>query len=103
MAESEELPPVVVPLEGDDSNFLEMLDRDVEALKERTAQMGDALTEGLSAGAEAGADRMVITIGEGGTRAAAALEEAAPEFAAAGEDLGTAAADGIGAGLNGRV
>lgn len=97
MAEGEELPPVVIPLEGDDSGFLEMLDRDVEALKERTAEMGDTLTEGLTVGAQNGADRMVVTIGEGGTRAASALQESTAAFDAAGEELGAAVADGAAA------
>lgn len=97
MAEGEELPPVVIPLEGDDSGLLEALDRDVEALRERSAEMGEAIATGLEEGATAGGARMNAAIEEAATRAADSLQSAAAEFAAEGEQLGAAVAQGAAA------
>lgn len=79
----EELPPVVVALEGDDSSFLEMLARDVEAAQVFAADLEAALAEGFGGLQISGAEITSEGIGQAG--------------AVIGEELSQGITEGVGA------
>jgi hypothetical protein len=116
MAEGDELPPVVIPLEGNDASFLEMLERDKAALSAFVDEMRGILGDGFSAVGETAAEELPAALAEAGQQAAAAFdEELTPEIEAtirelnapiveslaqAGADGGEAFAEGISAGVD---
>jgi hypothetical protein len=115
MADGEELPPVVIPLEGRDQEFLDMLVRDEEALaafaENANAILGDigGLTfsgaqissEGVGAAGEVIGEQLSAGISEGagslnlGVDLAHSLGDAAETGLVAGEQIGEGLIEGI--------
>lgn len=83
----EELPPVVAVLEGDDSSFLAMLERDIEAARAFAADIQSALEEGLGGVTFSGAQVSSEGVGAAGEVIGAQLATGIEE-GAAGLDLG---------------
>jgi len=84
--EGEELPPVVATLDGDDSGFLAMLERDIEAARVFAADLQAALEEGIGgvtfSGSQIGAEGVAAAGEVIGEELAAGISEGA-----AGMDL----------------
>jgi hypothetical protein len=113
----EQLPPVVASLEGDDTSFLDMLDRDVAAIRSAASEIegilasldiGAGLADSLS-GADLGSlntDEITQGLAEamGGAGAAIAQDigtELASEVATAGAEAGTALGEAVAEGAAG--
>lgn len=112
MAEGDELPPVVATLEGDDSGFLAMLERDVEAARAFAADLQAALeegmggitlsgsqitSEGVGAAGEIIGEQLAAGIeeGAGGLDLRAEMEAAVSGSAEAGQLAGSQMAEGV--------
>lgn len=115
MAEGEELPPVVIPLEGNDEAFLDMLVRDEDALAAFAERMNQILGDSFAVAGETAVEELPTALAEAGQQAAAAFDdELTPEIEAtirelnapiveslaqAGADGGEAFAQGVEAGV----
>lgn len=88
--DGEELPPVVIPLEGNDEAFLDTLVQAEDALAAFAERMNQILGDGFAVAGETATEELPTALAQAGQQAAAAFDdELTPEIEAAIRELNT--------------